>query len=563
MDNQSQSAAAPTASAHRRRRIPLVWLVPVMTLLIAAWLAWDTYSKRGPTITITFDAGHGLQAGQSQLKFKDVPMGTVKSVAITPDFANVVVTVETTREAEPLLSDKTIFWIVTPQLFAGRVSGLETLVSGSYIGMLPSTEKGKPQTHFVGSQDPPILPVATPGTTFKLQTKRLGSISLGSPVFYRDLEVGTVLGWDLDDMARHVTVHAFVRAPFDKYVHDDSLFWNASGLSIKLAGTGLQVQMESVKALLLGGIAFDTRPDPKAPVSTAGHSFPLYASHDAAQAAGFGRHLRLMSTFEGSVSGLSVGADVTLHGLKIGEVTDVGLMYDAKIDRVVVPVHYRVEGERVAGIAALKDLPPGTVAADMVKRGFRATLQSPSLISGEKVLAIEMVPEAPPAELERDGDVLIVPSSQAGGFDSITRSANELLAKINRIDFGGLGHTIGATFKGLDNTVNGPQLKNTFANLELAMVSVKDAARSLDAGVTPALARLPEISAQLEKTLVQVNHLVASVNSGYGNDSRFNRDMDRLLSQMNDTARSFRALADLLSRHPEALIKGRPSPGGE
>lgn len=563
MDNQSQAAAAPTASAHRRRRIPLVWLVPVMTLLIAAWLAWDTYSKRGPTITITFDAGHGLQAGQSQLKFKDVPMGTVKSVAITPDFANVVVTVETTREAEPLLSDKTIFWIVTPQLFAGRVSGLETLVSGSYIGMLPSTEKGKPQTHFVGSQDPPILPVATPGTTFKLQTKRLGSISLGSPVFYRDLEVGTVLGWDLDDMARHVTVHAFVRAPFDKYVHDDSLFWNASGLSIKLAGTGLQVQMESVKALLLGGIAFDTRPDPKAPVSTAGHSFPLYASHDAAQAAGFGRHLRLMSTFEGSVSGLSVGADVTLHGLKIGEVTDVGLMYDAKIDRVVVPVHYRVEGERVAGIAALKDLPPGTVAADMVKRGFRATLQSPSLISGEKVLAIEMVPEAPPAELERDGDVLIVPSSQAGGFDSITRSANELLAKINRIDFGGLGHTIGATFKGLDNTVNGPQLKNTFANLELAMVSVKDAARSLDAGVTPALARLPEISAQLEKTLVQVNHLVASVNSGYGNDSRFNRDMDRLLSQMNDTARSFRALADLLSRHPEALIKGRPSPGGE
>src|SRR5262249_11677046 len=268
MDNQSQAAAAPTASAHRRRRIPLAWLVPLMTLLIAAWLAWDTYSKRGPTITITFDAGHGLQAGQSQLKFKDVPMGTVKSVAITPDFANVVVTVETTREAEPLLSDKTIFWIVTPQLFAGRVSGLETLVSGSYIGMLPSTEKGKPQTHFVGSQDPPILPVATPGTTFKLQTKRLGSISLGSPVFYRDLEVGTVLGWDLDDMARHVTVHAFVRAPFDKYVHDDSLFWNASGLSIKLAGTGLQVQMESVKALLLGGIAFDTRPDPKPPVST-------------------------------------------------------------------------------------------------------------------------------------------------------------------------------------------------------------------------------------------------------------------------------------------------------
>src|SRR5437764_7028109 len=115
-----------------------------------------------------------------------------------------------------MLTDKTIFWVVKPQLFAGRISGLETLLSGSYIGMMPSTEKGKAKRHFVGQADPPILEISAPGTAFRLETKRIGSISLGSPIFYRDIEVGTVLGWDLADMARHVTIHAFIRAPFDK-----------------------------------------------------------------------------------------------------------------------------------------------------------------------------------------------------------------------------------------------------------------------------------------------------------------------------------------------------------
>ena len=180
-----------------------------------------------------------------------------------------------------MLTDKTIFWVVKPQLFAGNISGLDTLLSGSYIGMLPSTEKGKPQRSFIGNQDPPILQAATPGTTFKLETKRLGSISLGSPIFFRDLEVGAVLGWDLGDLANSVTIHAFVRAPFDQYVHDNSTFWNASGVSIKLGAGGVDVQMESLRALLLGGIAFDSPPGSKAATAVANQHFSLYPSMDA------------------------------------------------------------------------------------------------------------------------------------------------------------------------------------------------------------------------------------------------------------------------------------------
>lgn len=563
MDTHSATHDQPVATTRKSRRIPLVWIVPVLTLAIGAWLAWDTFSKRGPTITIAFETASGLTPGQSQLKYKDVVMGTVQSIAVSPDLTKVLITVETVREAERLITDKTVFWVVKPQLFAGRVSGLETLLSGSYIGMLPSSEPGKPKRDFVGQDDPPVLPSYVPGTVFHLQARRVGSISLGSPIFYRDLEVGTVLGWDLGDMARQVTIHAFVRAPFDKYVHDDSVFWNASGVSVKLAPNGIKVQMESFRALLLGGVAFESKPNTRAPASASNHAFPLYADREAAISAGFGRRLLMKSYFQGSVAGLDIGADVTLHGLKIGEVTDVGLVYDPKLDQIVVPVHYRVEGDRIAGVAGRVDVPDGLVAAEMVRRGFRATLQSTSLITGQKIVAIENIPGAPPAELRQEGDEFVVPSSQVGGFDSLTQSASELLTKINRIDFDAIGKSIAGASKGLDDIINGPQLKQTLASLDASMRDVQDFMRKLDADSGPALARLPEISRQLEEGLTKINRLSGSLDRAYGNDSRFSREMDRLLPQLNDTARSFRALADLLSRHPEALIKGRPAPGKE
>jgi len=304
-------------------------------------------------------------------------------------------------------------------------------------------------------------------------------------------------------------------------------------------------------------------PSTVALVSAANHSFPLYEDHAAATSAGYGRRIQMMSYFEGSVAGLDVGADVTLHGLKIGEVTEVGLVYDSKRDRILAPVHYQVEGERIAGIAGHRDVPDGAVAAEMVRRGFRATLQSTSLITGQKVVAIEFMAGAPPAELTREGDRFVVPSSAVGGFDSLTQSASELLSKINRIDFDAIGKSIAGATKGVDDIVNGPQLKQTLASLDASMRSIQDFSRKLDTDAGPALARLPEISRQLEDSLTRINRLAGSVDKAYGNESRFSRELDRLLPQLNDTARSIRALTDLLSRHPEALLKGRPAPGKE
>jgi paraquat-inducible protein B len=145
MTNLAEPRVVPHASTRRSRRISAIWIIPLVAVAIGAWLAWDTLSKEGPTIKISFDGGEGLQAGQSQLKYKDIVFGTVKSLALSPDQTHVVVTVATTREAGPLLTEGTAFWVVKPRLFAGNISGIETLLSGSYIGMQPAAKAGKGQ----------------------------------------------------------------------------------------------------------------------------------------------------------------------------------------------------------------------------------------------------------------------------------------------------------------------------------------------------------------------------------------------------------------------------------
>ena len=551
-DVAEQRAAVPRATTRRSRRISVIWVIPLVAVAIGGWLAWDTWSKEGPKIRISFDSGEGLQAGQSQLKFRDIVFGTVKSLELAPDHTHVVVTVATTHEAKPLLTDQTVFWVVKPRLFAGNVSGLETLLSGSYIGMWPGQAGGKAQTKFVGQEDPPILTANVPGHTFVLKAERLGSISVGSPVFFRDLDVGEVLGWDIADMAEYVTIRAFVRAPYDSYVHDETRFWNASGVSVKLAGAGVEVQMESLKALLLGGIAFETPTTEKAAqVSLENHVFPLFQDRDRAEAASYTRKIPLVSYFPGSVSGLARGSEVTMHGLVIGRVTDVRLAYDAEKDIVVAPVRYEVEPQRIIGLGQrIYDTDEQAVEA-VLKKGLRASLQSGSLITGQQNVALDFVSDAPVAPVTKEGNDFVLPTTEGGGFAGLASSANDLLNKVSTIPFDQIGKSLGGILKSVNDATQGPQLKKALTDLSAMIASAQAMMQRLDTK------QLPQLTADLEKTLTSANKLVLSLDSGYGDNTKFNRDLDRLMAQTTDAVRSMRALADLLARHPEALIKGR------
>src|SRR6185437_3556377 len=177
--NDTEDRAVYQATVRRKRRFPVMWVLPIIAILIGAWLAWDTLSKEGPRIVVSFENAEGLQIGQSQLKFKDITLGTVKALDFAPDRRNVLVTIATTSQAEPFLTAGTQFWVVKPRLFAGNISGFNTLLSGSYIGMLPGDAGGKQERQFVGREEPPVLESNVPGTTFLLKSDEIGSVSLG------------------------------------------------------------------------------------------------------------------------------------------------------------------------------------------------------------------------------------------------------------------------------------------------------------------------------------------------------------------------------------------------
>jgi paraquat-inducible protein B len=543
--------------AERRRRISLIWAIPLITACVAAWLAWDTLSKRGPEITIRFDSASGLQAHQSRIRLRDVELGVVEKVALSQDHNHAIVTARMTREAWPLLTDKAQFWVVKPRFFAGSLTGLETLFSGSYIQLEPAGEGGAPMTEFIGLEDPPVLHSSVPGHTFRLTAPRIASLNPGSPIFFRDLEVGEVLGWDVGTMAKDVTIHAFVRTPYDRYVHNRTVFWNASGASVELGGNGLRVQLESLRALVLGGIAFETSDAAlDSPVAEENHPFVLYADRDAADTASYDHNLRFISYFKGTVAGLSKGSPVTLHGLRIGTVTDVTLSYDPVADEVKVAVHYEVEPDRIVPLQLEGDANLDKVMLDLVHRGLRIRLENANLITGSKQLALDIVIGAPEAAYDKRGDAYVLTPLDADQGD-IATSAAALMAKLQTIPFEQIGDNLNKTLAGANGTINDPKLHQAIAALSDTLNETQTLMASLNKGADPLLRRLPQIATDLEGTVQHANRLVGSLDDSHGPGSEFGRDLNRMLGQLSDAARSIRILADMLSRHPEALIRGR------
>ncbi len=520
----------PTANVRGRRLLSPIWAIPIVAVLIAAFLGWTTLASRGPTITIVFTSADGLVAGQTKVKHKSVDIGTVSNISLTPDLRAVRVRVRMNQEAASRLSDHTQFWVVRPRLTPGNISGLDTLVSGAYISMDPGPPGGQPQLDFIGLEEPPAIRSDEPGTTFQLKARRLGSLASGSPVIFNDIKAGEVLGYDLGPNGDSVTLHVFVASPYDAYVHDGTQFWNASGISVELGANGVRVRLASLLSAVTGGIAFSTPPAGRdTPRAQRDASFTLYSDQAAAKSASFHASLKLVSYFTQSVRGLTVGAPVEIFGLQVGTVTGIRLDFDPLAGQPRAAVEYMVQPERVfpfePGDPALRD--DKAVTQRLLDQGMRVQLASANLLTGQQVLSISFAKDAPKAKASGVNGRMVLPSVP-GGLDDIMASAGAVLDKLKALK--------------LDDVV-------TNLNATLA------AAHDLLGG--KAAEQLPALTTSLQTALTRTNKLLASADAGYGADSPFHRDMDRLLSQIGEAARSVRLLADYLNQHPDALLRGR------
>src|SRR3954467_7991392 len=288
---------------HGRRRFSVVWLVPLVAAAVAGWLAGTTLGGEGPTVTIAFKTAEGLEAGKTKVRYKDIEVGTVQDLRLSDDLKNVVAVAELRKQAEPFVTEGTRWWVVRPRVGASGVSGLGTLISGAYIGLDPG--RGERTFSFTGLEEPPPMTSDVPGRRFRLHADALGSVDQGSPVYYRGLRVGRVLGRTLDDDRRSFTFAVFVDAPHDRLVRDTSRFWNASGIDVSVGAGGVDVSTESLQSILAGGVAFDT-PGIEAPgeEATAGHAFRLYESRRKVDEPVYTEKVPYLVRFEGSGGGL-------------------------------------------------------------------------------------------------------------------------------------------------------------------------------------------------------------------------------------------------------------------
>lgn len=274
----------------------------------------------GITTTIRFASGEGINEGETKIKYQGIELGKVKTVALNNDASSVTATIVFHPSAEPLLREGTEFWLVTPKLSLTEITGLDTIVSGNYITLLPNKKSQKAKRQFVALDSAPTPDNSEPGLHLVLTTNELGSIAEGTKLFYRKIPVGEVKYYELNKSGESLNIYAMVKPQFSHLVNGGTKFWNASGISISGGLSGIKVRAESLLSIVAGGIAFDNidaaEDSPKP--SKNGDQFQLYTDLDEAQEKG----TKITIAFD-NANGLSVGSAIKYKGIQVGKITNV------------------------------------------------------------------------------------------------------------------------------------------------------------------------------------------------------------------------------------------------
>ena len=533
---QPEQSDIPDAVSEPKRRfsVQLVWIIPILAALVGLSLGVQAFINRGETITITFKTGEGMEVGKTKIKYKDVQIGEVKGLAIAQDRSHVVVTAELTKDARGLLVKDTRFWVVRARISGGSVTGLGTLIGGSYIGVDAGTSTEK-WDDFIGAEAPPAVSLDMPGRQFLLQATDTGSLDTSSPIFYRRMQVGQVITTELDQGGKGVTMRVFIRAPFDQYVKATSVFWHASGVDLSLNASGVKINTESMLAILMGGISFHTPLDrldtPPAPPDNA---FPLFLTRDEAL-----KHAETTETylllFKESVRGLAVGAPVELRGVTVGEVTKIDVALDAKKAVVSIPVQIQFYPERL-GVGYRSKTPQAksqnsrALLNSLVARGFRAEIKSGSLLTGQQFVALDFYPKAKPSKIDWRSNPPRFPVVP-GSMDQLQDKLLQIAQKIERIPMEELAGDAGKTIKSLDATLK----------------SADNLLKNIDGTVIP----------EARSVLVEARQSLEEVRKILGSDAPVQLDLRETMREVSRAAQSLRVLSDYLEQHPESLIRGK------
>jgi paraquat-inducible protein B len=542
----------PEPQIQRGKRFSIVWLIPLLAVLIGAWLAVKTIQETGPTITIVFRSAEGLVPGKTEIKYKDVTVGKVQRIQLSEDLEQVLVTAVMSREVAGHLTRETLFWIVRARVAVGEVSGISTLFSGAYIGMMPGSN-GKVVHRFEGQEKPPAIFRNTPGRQFNLRAEKLGSLDIGSPVYFREVKVGRVTNVDMAEDGTGVLLEIFVEAPFHNQVKRSSRFYNASGLDMKIGADGVRLDTPSLASLLVGGIAFFTADEQRAsPLPGLDHMFTLYDNRDAANAATYSYREYYLLYFDETVRGLSAGAPVDFYGIKIGEVISMRLLFDQDTLTFRIPVLIAIEPDRIE-LAGEQAIPEYNVVEKLVAKGLRAQQRTGSLLTGKSYVSLLINPEAAYQEILTD-DVYPVLPTIPNTVEEITATAKRLLDRFNSLALEETLADIRDAAKQVKAMTGSKTLESAIDNMDQSFAEFKKVTSDLNNGT---LKRVNGVLDQARESLARGEEALATANIVMGEGVPMATNLNQLILELQDAARAVEALADYLERHPDAIVFGK------
>ncbi|HCL74959.1 PqiB family protein [Stutzerimonas nitrititolerans] len=517
----------------RRARVSLVWLVPIAAALVGFSMVVQNWLSAGPQITVSFETAEGLEANKTQVKYKNVVIGQVTEINLSEDHTRVIATIELVQHAEPFTREDTKFWVVRPRIGASGVSGVDTLLSGAFIGA-DAGRAEETRREFVGLEAPPPVTFGVKGKQFTLHTDDLGSLGIGSPLYFRRLQVGQVISFGLADDGKGVQVQVFVNAPYDNFVTDDTRFWNASGVDVSVAADGLTVNTESLSAILAGGIAFRApNYSPDAEPAAEDSEFTLFSDMRRAMAPADGPPRYVQMRFDQPLRGLNVDAPVEFLGVPIGRVVSVKLDYDEQnknfpvvVGAVIFPNRLGAAHDKLSqALGGNTEEHAARLMQMFVERGLRAQARTGNLLTGQLYISLDFDPRAPQVAFDQQARPMVIPTI-AGSFDKLQEQLQAMVDKLSKLPIESLADNLNGSLDELRQTL-----------------------KQVNGDVLP----------QLQRTLERSEQTLQNANQALADGSPQRQQLGDTLEEVQRAVRSVRVLSDYLSRHPESLIRGRNS----
>lgn len=545
----------PDVEVRQERWPSPVWLIPLTALLIGLWLLFQTWYEKGPIITVQFVSAEGIESGKTEVRYKAVSVGKVRRLKLSDDLKYIEAEIELSREIGRHLGSDARFWIVSPRIGRSGVSGLTTFLSGTYVGMDPGSNNDS-QGFYQGEDRPPVIAPSENGRRFFLTAESLGSLDVGAPVFYKQLQVGEVIDYKLLSDRNQVRLEIFVRDPYFDFVRTNSRFWNASGAEFSITPNGAEFRMESLTSMLVGGIAFDNPlSGPAAQTSEEGSEFVLYRNSREAQEKQFSQRLYYVLYFDGSVRGLQTGTPVEFQGIPVGQVEGIDLQLNKQSLAVRIPVRISIQPQQFE--ADIKPEEADDLMRYLVKKGLRAKIDTVSLITGQKVITLNIEKSPPPADISQG----ITYQTQPYLEFPTTRSAVDDLP----VMAGNVMASLQETLDGVKKLVNSGKLDKTVENLNSLLAeaegAVKDAQKAIKSfgnNTLPGVNRnMDQISADVSKTLQKLQGSLAQIDRLTAQNSPTQYQINEMLEEVTAASRSVRSLAETLQRQPQSFLRGK------